>query len=74
MTVTAKSQNIKQKKKPVLPVKLSKSDTLKSNHDYHEMIAQAAYYKAEQRGFVPGFEQEDWLAAEYEIYSMLDLH
>jgi hypothetical protein len=28
------------------------------------MIAEAAYYLAEQRGFEPGHELEDWLAAE----------
>ena len=30
----------------------------------HEMIATAAYYIAEQRGFVPGHELEDWCRAE----------
>jgi hypothetical protein len=30
----------------------------------HERIAQAAYYRAESRGFAPGHELEDWLAAE----------
>lgn len=29
-------------------------------------IAELAYYKAEQRGFAPGHEVEDWLAAEQE--------
>ncbi len=37
------------------------------------MISQAAYYKAEQRGFIPGYEEEDWLEAENEILSMLNL-
>jgi hypothetical protein len=32
-----------------------------------EMIAVAAYYRAERRGFAPGAELEDWLAAEAEI-------
>ena len=32
-----------------------------------EWIAQAAYYKAEARGFVPGQEMEDWLEAEAEF-------
>ena len=32
--------------------------------DRHEAIALAAYYRAEQRGFSPGCELEDWLAAE----------
>jgi hypothetical protein len=31
------------------------------------MIAEAAYYFAEQRGFEPGHELEDWLAAEARI-------
>ena len=30
-------------------------------------IAEAAYYKAEQRGFAPGCEERDWLEAENEI-------
>ncbi len=30
-------------------------------------IAENAYYKAEARGFEPGHELEDWLAAESEI-------
>jgi hypothetical protein len=29
----------------------------------HEMIATAAYYIAEQRGFEPGHEVDDWYAA-----------
>lgn len=31
------------------------------------MIARAAYYRAERRGFAPGEEVGDWLAAEAEI-------
>lgn len=31
------------------------------------MIAEAAYYRAQKRGFVPGRELDDWLAAEAEI-------
>ena len=36
---------------------------------YLPSIAELAYYKAESRGFEPGFETEDWLAAEREFYS-----
>ena len=32
-----------------------------------QRIAEAAYYKAERRGFAPGFEERDWLAAESEM-------
>jgi hypothetical protein len=38
----------------------------------HRRIAEAAYRKAEQRGFEPGHELEDWLAAEEEIEAMSD--
>jgi hypothetical protein len=33
----------------------------------HAMTAEAAYYLAERRGFRPGHELEDWVAAEGEI-------
>jgi hypothetical protein len=35
--------------------------------DRERRIAERAYQLAEQRGFVPGGELEDWLAAEREI-------
>ena len=37
------------------------------------MIAEAAYLRAEQRGFVPGGEVADWLAAELEVDALLKL-
>jgi hypothetical protein len=36
------------------------------------MIAEAAYLRAEQRGFVPGYELEDWIAAESEVDALLE--
>ena len=36
-----------------------------------KLIAEAAYYRAEQRGFAPGGEIEDWLHAEAEITARL---
>ena len=35
--------------------------------DHHAMIAEAAFFIAESRGFIPGHELDDWLAAEREI-------
>ena len=35
------------------------------------MIAQAAYLRCERRGFTPGGEVEDWLAAEAEVDALL---
>jgi hypothetical protein len=37
----------------------------------HEMIAKAAYYIAEQRGFAPGHEFADWCAAEAAVDASL---
>lgn len=47
----------------------------KKRNEYSEMteeelrdrIAERAYYRAEQRGFAPGYETEDWIEAEKEI-------
>ena len=33
---------------------------------YHG-VAEAAYFRAEQRGFLPGYELQDWLDAEAEL-------
>ena len=35
------------------------------------MIAEGAYLRAERRGFAPGHEEEDWLAAEAEVEALL---
>ncbi len=35
------------------------------------MIAEGAYLRAERRGFAPGHETEDWLAAETEVDALL---
>ncbi len=34
---------------------------------WHHMIAEAAYFRAERRGFQGGCPMEDWLEAEHEI-------
>jgi hypothetical protein len=35
--------------------------------DRQRHLAEAAYYRAERRGFVPGCEVQDWLEAEKEV-------
>ena len=44
-----------------------------SADDRRAMIAEAAYLRAERRGFAPGHETEDWLAAEVEVDALLKL-
>ena len=39
--------------------------------DRYEMIAEAAYYKAEQRGFEIGEHELDWLEAEHELVDLM---
>ena len=40
-----------------------------SDTDVQRWIAEAAYYRAQSRGFEPGGETQDWLAAEAEIHA-----
>ena len=43
-------------------------DTARSDAERrHRRVSDAAYYRAQQRGFEPGREQEDWFEAEKEI-------
>jgi hypothetical protein len=39
----------------------------------HAMIAEAAYFRALRRGFVPGHELDDWLAAEAQVDTALTI-
>ena len=50
---------------------MAKKTTVSGTEHVEALIAEAAYYKAEQRGFVPGYAMEDWLAAEREIRTAL---
>ncbi len=40
--------------------------------DLNTLIAEAAYYRAQQRGFTPGHELDDWIAAEAEVRRTLE--
>ena len=41
------------------------------NEERHAAIAEAAYFRAQRRGFEPGHELDDWLAAEAELVERL---
>jgi len=43
-----------------------------NGEDRYQMIAEAAYFRAESRGFAGGSELDDWLAAEMEIDQLLE--
>lgn len=55
-------------RKPTAPVRAAVARP--SATEREEMVRTAAYYRAQRRGFAPGYEWEDWLAAEAEV-SML---
>jgi hypothetical protein len=38
-----------------------------SDEEIRRLIAEAAYYRAEKRGFAPGAEEQDWCEAEREV-------
>jgi len=40
---------------------------LPSAAELYEMIAEAAYFRAQKRGFTPGLEADDWVQAEAEV-------
>ncbi len=41
------------------------------NADFTAVVAERAYFRALHRGFAPGHELEDWLAAEREVADTL---
>lgn len=43
-----------------------------SPEETRQRIAEAAYYRAKQRGFEPGRELEDWIEAESEIMGRIN--
>jgi len=51
--------------------KLVKKPPKASHEERQRWIATAAYHRAEQRGFVPGYEVQDWLEAEAEINALV---
>ena len=50
-----------------MPALTGDGETSLTREDRQRMVAEAAYYRALQRGFTAGGEIDDWLAAEQEI-------
>jgi hypothetical protein len=62
--VQTKSPNVRPSFNPLrfsLPVKQV------GDEERRNMVARAAYFRAERRKFAPGHEVEDWVAAEAEV-------
>ena len=43
-----------------------------SPEELRKLISEAAYFRAQQRGFEPGYELEDWIQAEAEVMQRLN--
>jgi len=65
--VSVSIPELKRSLSPALPDR----ETSVSPDERRLMICEAAYYHAQQRGFAPGHEVEDWLAAEQEVERIL---
>lgn len=55
-----------------MDVTTGNSQTVFSENERRRMIAEAAYFRAARRGFAPGGELEDWLAAEREVNALIE--
>ena len=53
------------------PAPARQTAAVPSEAEVMEMISEAAYYRAEKRGFSPGLEHDDWLQAEAEVMQRL---
>ena len=59
-----KGANVIRKGSSRTVINMTADDCAVPKAERHQMISEAAYFLAEQRGFVPGFEELDWLQAE----------
>jgi hypothetical protein len=73
----ARSESASKAKGGATPPQAFRSDESSSRQtgqspcSREQMIAEAAYYRAERRGFEPGDEMSDWLQAEADVEAVL---
>jgi hypothetical protein len=60
------SSKINQTKQQLNPSAEEPADVI-PEPEIDSRIAELAYYKAESRGFEPGYDMQDWLEAEQEV-------
>lgn len=51
----------------------SDKNTVQSDAEREQMIATAAYFRAEKRGFIPNDDQADWFESENEVNGLINL-
>ena len=83
-TVQSRSQKRKAVSTPTPPKAMGARKSGKGNSEIcpaavtsinaderQQLIARAAYFRAEKRGFAPGWEQQDWFEAEAEVTRLI---
>ena len=65
--MTERSGKAKQTKAEVRPA----AGPSISAQERERFVAQAAYFRAEKRGFAPGYELQDWVEAEAEVLRLI---
>ena len=72
MAETKERRKTPRKLRSVTPKPDSIRRSEASADDIRKLIAEAAYYKAKERGFQPGHELEDWVQAESEVMQRVE--
>ncbi len=62
-----KSGSIEAQPAGVSAAETQEAPKAEARPERHRMISEAAYFRAERRGFAPGADMEDWLAAEADV-------
>jgi hypothetical protein len=70
-SATVARKTIPKAKKPAAPQQDSAAGKIVTPEERWRMVAEAAYLRAESRGFSGGNPTDDWLAAEAEIEKLL---
>jgi hypothetical protein len=78
-TASAASRSDSKAGAPSRPVSEQRAAPMTSNvradlspEETRRLIAEAAYYRAKERGFEPGHELEDWVEAESEVMGRIN--
>ena len=70
-SVTVRRKTVTRAKKPETPTAVMAPGQTVTPEERWRMVAEAAYLRAEKRGFSGGNPTDDWLAAEAEIDAVL---
>ena len=58
-------------RRPVPKAAAEKPSPPMSDEELQRLVAEAAYFRAQRRGFAPGYELQDWVEAEAEVKRLI---